>query len=111
MFSFVQVTPIKKVTIQRTQQDRSLLSVHIKDATGVIPMTLWGKIAEQHTSLKVGDCVSVHQAERGTFSNKPTLNTWEDTTKVEVYIILLILLPLAQDKKSIITHLVTKTSH
>ena len=75
---------MKKVTVARTQQEKNLLSLRIKDATGVIPISLWGSHAEKHKDIKVGDCVKVDKAERGSYTNKATINTWEDSTTIEV---------------------------
>ena len=63
------------VTIQRTQQEKNLLSLRIKDSTGVIPISLWGTHAEKHKDQNFGDCVKIDKAERGSYTNKPTINT------------------------------------
>lgn len=53
-------------------------------------MSLWGKTATKLSQLKVGDCLKIEQGERGVFDNKPTLNTWEDSTTIEVYSLLIL---------------------
>jgi len=75
---------VKKITIQRTGQQKELLKCKIKDKTGVLPVSLWGKTAAQLAGVKVGDCVHIKKGERGTFEQKPCINTWEDSTTVEV---------------------------
>ena len=78
---------MQPVKIRRSGEEKPLISAKIKDKTGTIPISLWGKTATQLQNLKVGDCVSIERAERGVFNSKATLNTWEDSTTIEVSII------------------------
>jgi len=55
---------MKKVLLKRTGEDNELLNVKIKDSTGIIPVSLWGKHAQKHISLKVGDCISLEKGEK-----------------------------------------------
>lgn len=81
--------PIENKLIRKTGVEKEMLSARIKDSTGTIPVTLWGQTATRHSELKVGDCVEIKKAERGVFNNEATLNTWEDSTTIEVCIIVL----------------------
>lgn len=85
-----QVKPVQTVTIRSSGKEKELLTARIKDKTGIIPMSLWGKTATKLSQLKVGDCLKIEQGERGVFDNKPTLNTWEDSTTIEVYSLLIL---------------------
>ena len=75
---------MEKVLMKRTGENKELLNVKIKDSTGVIPVSLWGKHAQRHSSLKVGDCISLEKGEKALFQSQPTINTWEDSTVIAV---------------------------
>ncbi|XP_060607006.1 uncharacterized protein LOC132759280 [Ruditapes philippinarum] len=78
----VKIRPLQKIGISKTGEEKELLNVRLKDNTGVIPISLWGKHATTHQALKVGDCISVEKGEKAVFQNKPTVNTWEDSTTI-----------------------------
>jgi hypothetical protein len=46
----------------------------LKDCTGSISVSVWGKSTNLITALEEGDCVEIKNGTTGTFSQKPTID-------------------------------------
>lgn len=62
-----------------------MLKMTIKDQSGSIDVSLWGKLADAHAELPPKTSIKICQGERSTYESEATINTWEDSTTIEVY--------------------------
>lgn len=80
----VKNTPLKQTTVRRTQKTTQLLTVQLKDTTGIIPVSFWGETAVKLQNIKKNDVIQICRGEVGEFQGQPVINTWQDSTSIEI---------------------------
>lgn len=77
----LQINPMRHVpSSSTTAANVPLITFQLKDKTGTISTTAWGKITRQMTGITTGQYVKIRNSRTGHFRDAPTLDRNDNST-------------------------------